>query len=62
VFEALAHARNAYDMVKEREQPPNAPAMWEAWIAEVLARKAAQAAAAAQASAAVPPPAADGQF
>jgi hypothetical protein len=47
VFAALQHARNAYDQTKARYQPQNAQEMWDAWIAEVLARKAAKAGGAA---------------
>lgn len=41
-FAVLQHARNAYDLVKREQQPKNATEMWELWIREVLARKAAQ--------------------
>ena len=44
-FEALQHARNAYDELKRLHAPKSAQEMWDLWIAEVQARKAAQAAA-----------------
>ena len=43
VFEAINHARNAYDVVKRECQPKTAAEMWELWIADVLARKAEKA-------------------
>jgi hypothetical protein len=43
-FEALQHARNAYDEVKRMHAPKSAQEMWDLWVAEVTARKAAQAA------------------
>jgi len=44
-FDALEHARNAYDVCKREGNPATAAAMWELWIADVTARKAARAAA-----------------
>ena len=40
-FEALQHARNAYDRLKADHQPQSAHDMWALWIADVTARKAA---------------------
>lgn len=37
-FEALEHARNAYDVVKREHTPATASAMWALWIADVQAR------------------------
>lgn len=44
VFKALEHARNAYNACKREHNPQTAAAMWAVWIADVTARKAAQAA------------------
>jgi hypothetical protein len=44
-FEALEHARNAYDWLKREQSPKTAAAMWALWIADVTARKAARVAA-----------------
>jgi len=44
-FDALEHARNAYDVCKREGNPTTAAAMWALWIADVTARKAARAAA-----------------
>jgi hypothetical protein len=43
VFEAINHARNAYDVIKHECQTKTAAEMWELWIADVLARKAEKA-------------------
>ena len=43
-FQALQHARNAYDKLKAEHNPQTAPDMWALWVADVTARKAAQAA------------------
>ena len=42
-FDALEHARNAYDVCKREVQPKTAAEMWPAWVADVQARKAAHA-------------------
>jgi hypothetical protein len=44
-FDALEHARNAYDALKRETvpQPATAAEMWRLWIADVTARKAARA-------------------
>lgn len=39
-FAALQHARNAYDELKREAKPQTAQEMWDAWIADVLARVA----------------------
>ena len=39
-FQALQHARNAYDKVKAEHNPPTAADMWSLWTANVIARKA----------------------
>lgn len=39
-FTALQHARNAYDELKREAKPQTAQEMWDAWIADVLARVA----------------------
>ena len=39
-FQALQHARNAYDKVKAEHNPTTAADMWSLWIANVIARKA----------------------
>jgi len=44
VFQAVQHARNAYDKLKAEHNPATAAAMWDLWIADVTARKAARAA------------------
>jgi len=44
-FDALEHARNAYDVVKKEHTPATAAEMWALWIADVVARKAARVAA-----------------
>lgn len=41
-FDALEHARNAYDVCKREGNPTTAAAMWALWIADVTARKAAR--------------------
>lgn len=41
VFNDAVHAANAYDQVKRELQPKTASEMWEFWIADVTARKAA---------------------
>lgn len=41
-FEALEHARNAYDVCKREHNPSTASEMWALWIADVTARKAAR--------------------
>jgi hypothetical protein len=38
-FEALQHARNAYDKVKTEHQPKTAQDMWDLWIADVAGRR-----------------------
>ena len=43
-FEALQHARNAYDELKREHNPQTAPEMWALWIADVQARMLAKAA------------------
>jgi hypothetical protein len=40
-FQALQHARNAYDALKRETQPKTAAEMWTLWIADVTARKLA---------------------
>jgi len=42
-FQALEHARNAYDVCKREHNPVTAGDMWAVWIADVTARKAARA-------------------
>jgi hypothetical protein len=42
-FQALEHARNAYDVCKREHNPTTAGDMWALWIADVTARKAARA-------------------
>jgi len=42
-FQALEHARNAYDVCKREHNPATAGDMWAVWIADVTARKAARA-------------------
>jgi dephospho-CoA kinase len=42
VFQALPHARNAYDKIKAEHKPTCAADMWGLWIADVTARKAAR--------------------
>lgn len=42
-FQALEHARNAYDVCKREHNPTTAGDMWAVWIADVTARKAARA-------------------
>lgn len=42
-FDALQHARNAYDKLKAEHNPTTAAEMWALWIADVTARKAARA-------------------
>lgn len=42
-FDALEHARNAYDVVKREHNPATAAEMWPLWIADVTARKLARA-------------------
>ena len=42
-FQALQHARNAYDKIKAEHKPATAGDMWALWIADVTARKAARA-------------------
>lgn len=44
VFEALPHARNAYDALKAEHRPSTAADMWRLWLDDVAARKLAQAA------------------
>ena len=39
-FQALQHARNAYDKVKAEHNPATAADMWSLWTANVIARKA----------------------
>ena len=41
-FEALVHARNAYDRLKSDHQPQTAHEMWSLWIADITARKAVE--------------------
>ncbi len=41
-FDALEHARNAYDVCKREHNPTTAADMWALWIADVTARKAAR--------------------
>ena len=40
-FDALQHARNAYDKLKAEHKPQSAHEMWALWIADVSARLAA---------------------
>lgn len=49
-FQALQHARNAYDALKAEHKPASAADMWALWIADVLARKAAASAGERQAA------------
>lgn len=49
-FEALPHARNAYEKLKRKKRPANAQEMATLWIAEVQARLAAKEAEAKQAT------------
>ena len=41
-FDALQHARAAYDKLKAEAKPATATAMWELWIADVKRRQAEQ--------------------
>lgn len=41
-FQALQHARNAYDKLKAEHKPATAADMWALWVADVTARKAAR--------------------
>jgi hypothetical protein len=40
IFNDEAHAKNAYQLVKDAKNPDSAQRMWDLWIAEVNARKA----------------------
>jgi hypothetical protein len=46
-FEAIQHARNAYDLLKQERAPKTAPEMWRLWVEDVQGRVLARAAAAA---------------
>lgn len=41
-FEALQHARNAYEKLKQERQPANAAEMWALWIENVQRRRCEQ--------------------
>ncbi len=56
-FEALQHARNAYDALKAEHKPGSASEMWALWVADVQARKLAKAASAGDQGGVDDPPA-----